>query len=226
MEIKRFNLDNCAEATGLAVVIDVLRAFTTAGCLFEMGVNEILMVGSIEDARSIRARFPDYLLLGEVDGIKIPDFDLGNSPSLLEGLNLSGKGIIQRTTAGTQGVIGAIHASQILIAALTNSSSTCRYIRERQPEQVCLIETGNHGDWGDEDVACADLLDNTLRNKPVNHHAIIQRVLRSKSGLHYSGQNPEFPPEDLIIACDLDRFDFVMAVNRDGDLFRVHQLIR
>jgi 2-phosphosulfolactate phosphatase len=223
MEIKRFNLDNCAEATGLVVVIDVLRAFTTAGCLFELGVNEILMAGSIEDARSIRARFPNYLLLGEVDGIKIPDFDLGNSPSLLEGLDLNGVGIIQRTTAGTQGVIGSIHASQIVVAALTNGSATCRYIRDQHPERVSLIETGRHADWGDEDVACADFLESILSQKVVDLSCITQRVIASKSGLHYSVQNPEFPPDDLRIATYIDRFDFVMVVQRDGGLFRVHK---
>ena len=43
-------LESAAEARGMVVVIDVLRAFTTAAYAFHLGAKEIRCVGSVDEA--------------------------------------------------------------------------------------------------------------------------------------------------------------------------------
>ena len=45
MMIQRATRETCGEATGTVVVIDVLRAFTTAAYAFAAGAADITLVG-------------------------------------------------------------------------------------------------------------------------------------------------------------------------------------
>ena len=110
MEIRRVTLDTCHEADGVVVVIDVLRAFTTAAFAFDRGADEILLVSTVEEAFKLRDRNSDCLLIGEVDGLPIKGFDLPNSPTAVAKVDLSSPRLIQRTTAGTQGIVLASKA--------------------------------------------------------------------------------------------------------------------
>ena len=226
MEILRADLATCDTATGLVVAIDVLRAFTTAAYLFHAGVEEIILVASVREAFNLRRELPGCLIVGEVDGVRVRGFDLGNSPSEIETKVLTGKRAIQRTSAGTQGVVLASNAGAILAAALTNVSATVRYIRKLSPGSVTLIQTGLFPEegWGDEDAACADAIENMLAGRAVDWTRTAGRVRSSRSGLHYDGARPDFPPRDLEMALQVDRFGFAMLVEKRGDLHLLHQV--
>jgi 2-phosphosulfolactate phosphatase len=143
MNLYRVTLDGCRAADGLVVVVDVLRAFTTAAAAFAGEVEEILLVSTVEEAFELRARYPDYLLIGEVDGLPVNGFDLPNSPSALQDLNLSSKRLVQRTTAGTQGVVRATGAERLLAASLCVASATCEYIKSLAFGHICR----DRGSW-------------------------------------------------------------------------------
>lgn len=221
MKILRADLNTCGQSTGLVVAIDVLRAYTTAAYLFEARVSDIVLVSDVDEAFALHARMPGSLILGEIDGIQVPGFDLGNSPSALVGLDLRGRRIIQRTSAGTQGVVRAVRADAIFTAALTNASATVSSIQRLAPDQVTLILTGHLPDegWGDEDAACADFIEAALLGQSIDHKELTRRVRESRSGLHYDGTHPSFPPADLEMALAFDRFDFAMRVDREEGLF-------
>jgi len=68
---------NAGEATGHVVVIDVLRAFTTAAYAFAAGIEEIELVATPEEALA-RPGFR----MGEVDGRLIPRIASRVAPSL------------------------------------------------------------------------------------------------------------------------------------------------
>jgi 2-phosphosulfolactate phosphatase len=224
MEIQRATLSSCHQATDLVVAIDVLRAFTTAAYLFHGGVEEILLVSGVQEAFRLRTEMPDCLIVGEVDGIQVQGFDFGNSPSEILDRNLIGKRIIQRTSAGTQGVVLASQAKTILTAALTNASSTVRYIQKLSPRSVTFIQTGLlPGDgWGDEDVACADAMEDLLFERAVDWDRITKRVRSSPTGHHFDGMHSSFPPMDLELALKVDCFTFAMVVERKNDLHVMH----
>ena len=70
------------QARGLPIIIDVLRAFTTAAVLFDGGIEQLILVADPQEAFDLRQRH-GYLLAGENGGVKIDGFDFGNSPTEL-----------------------------------------------------------------------------------------------------------------------------------------------
>ena len=81
MEVNILSLREGAEkAKGVAVVIDVFRAFTCAPLLFSMGIEKIIFVDEPEDGLALKREHPDLVMLGEVNGEPIDGYEFGNSP--------------------------------------------------------------------------------------------------------------------------------------------------
>jgi 2-phosphosulfolactate phosphatase len=222
VEIKRATLEDCDQEHDTVVAIDVLRAFTTAAYAFAGGVTEIILAALVQEAFLLRTRFPGALISGEVDGYQVEGFDLPNSPSVIIREDLAGRTLILRSTAGTQAVHRATNAARIFATGLTNASATARAVAASTPSSVTLVQTGlGHGGWGDEDVACADLIQDSLLGRPTQRESILERTRESRSGLHYLDPgHPTFPSQDLELATEIDRFDFAMVVKRgNGFLF-------
>ena len=123
MEFVHCSLADIERARGTVVVIDVLRAFTTAAFAFERGAKKILPVSTVDEAFRMRERDPTCLLMGEINALPVPGFDLPNSPHIVGQAELEGCTIIHRSTAGTQGIvphhvarIASDHASNIVVA--------------------------------------------------------------------------------------------------------------
>src|SRR5690242_17004327 len=151
MRIEHTTRETCGDATGAVVAIDVLRAFTTAAFAFAAGARDIVLVGEVEEALALRARFPGALAMGEVGGLPIPGFDFGNSPADLAGHDLHGRRIIQRTSAGTQGMVLSRRAETLLAASFVCAGATARYLQRAAPECVTFVITGIYPDRdGDE----------------------------------------------------------------------------
>lgn len=218
MKIRQITPDYCHQATGLVVVIDVLRAFTTAAFAFAAGAAEIRLVGQVEEAFAAREEWPDALLMGEERGRHIPGFDFGNSPIALEGLNLHGRRLIQRTSAGTQGVVRSVHATIVFSASFVCAGATARAILARQPEQVTFVNTDDRpGGYGEEDRACSDYLAALLCGEQPDPAPFLDRVRYSRNGRFFGDPaNTHLPTTDLERALDLDRFDFAMQAQQEG----------
>ena len=227
MEIRGATLDTCSHTTGTAVVIDVIRAFTTAAFAFAAGAQDITLVGAVHDAFALRQRMPGALIMGEVNSLPVKGFDLGNSPSALVGLDLAGRCLIQRTSAGTQGVMLSARADTILATSFCCAGATARYIVKLSPQTLTFVMTAIcPEDEGDEDVACADYLQALLMGKEPDANWFIQRVRRSSAGRLFGDSSyPQFPAPDLECCVDVDRFDFAMPVKRRDGLL-VMQAVR
>jgi 2-phosphosulfolactate phosphatase len=204
------------------VVVDVIRAFTVAAYAFSAGAQDITLVGTVEEALSLRERIPKALVMGEVDGLQPAGFDLGNSPSALTGLDLSGRRLIQRTSAGTQGVVcSSARADTLLAGSLCCASATAGYVQRLSPATVTFVITGisamTEENDGDEDIACADYVEALLRGEAPDAAPIVQRVLESYAARMFSDPTrPEFPASDLEYCVDVDRFDFAMRITRQN----------
>ena len=97
------DLEDCHTAQGVVIVIDVLRAFSTAAYAFSRGAKEILLVSTVDEALSYKSTIPNSKAMGEVGGLRPEGFDFGNSPTYINQAELSGVTMIHRTSAGTQG---------------------------------------------------------------------------------------------------------------------------
>ena len=131
------------EARGTAVVIDVFRAFSVAAYAFDAGAARVLPVAGIEEAQALGRRHPGAVLAGERHARKLPGFDIGNSPTQLRALDMRGRVLVHTTHAGTQGLVNATGADEVLTGAFVNISAVCRYLRGRAPAQVSLVRMGH-----------------------------------------------------------------------------------
>ena len=215
-------LEGARAATGHAVIIDVYRAFTTAAFCIAAGAREIVLVGTPAEAFRLAGRDPSALvvtnpndfLTGEVGGKPIAGFDAGNSPTAILGLDLTGRRIIQRSSSGTQGVVAATAATEILLGSFVTARATCRYLSDRA-EEVTLVAMGDEGlQSATEDEACADHLEALLRGGSPARPGFIARPdwTSDRSWPDW------FPHTDAELACDVDRFDFALPVTRENGL--------
>jgi 2-phosphosulfolactate phosphatase len=213
-------LEDCHTAEGTVIVIDVLRAFSTAAYAFSLGATEILLVGTVEEALSLRPQIPNSKVMGEVNGIRPDGFDFGNSPTYLIQESLSGMTMIQRTTAGTQGVVRSQNAEVLLASSLVVAKATVQHVKNLGSEQVTFVITGKDFGGGDEDLACAEYLEALLKGERPNPQLYIQRVLASKdASQHFDPNKIGFPITDLDYCTQVDKFDFAMPIERkDGKL--------
>ncbi|MCA9932989.1 MAG: 2-phosphosulfolactate phosphatase [Ardenticatenaceae bacterium] len=221
MNFKRTTLDNCAdEATGLVVVIDVLRAFTTAAFALAGGAERLLLVSEVDEALALRQRFPNALVMGEVRGIKPDSFDFGNSPAEIALADVAGRPFIQRTSAGTLGVVRSQKADILLTASFPVAEATVQAIQRWRPHTVSFVITGIFpGRAGAEDIALADYLELRLRGERPSPAPFLQRVHESDSGRIFANPaRPDHPVIDLDYATALDRFDFALRVTRENGL--------
>src|SRR5262249_27363053 len=126
-------LSGAREARGLAVVIDVFRAFSPAAYAFDRGASEVVLVGPVEDAFALRRRWPDALIMGEVGGRRVAGFDFGNSTSAIARAELAGRRLILRTSAGTQGVLAARDADEIVLGSFVCAGAIVRHVQHVAP---------------------------------------------------------------------------------------------
>ena len=220
MKFHRVDLTTAGEEFDTVVVIDVIRAFTTTAFAFESNADRIIFVSEVEEAFSLKSQYPKALLMGELKGSHVDGFDLGNSPSALVGIDLSGKVLIHRTSAGTQGVAASSLANTIYVTGLCNARATALRILSEPPESITFVETGIfEGGWGEEDIACTDYILSILTDDPEDPDMIVDRVRETRSAKLFNGENPSaFPPDDVELFLDIDRFDFVMTIEKSNGL--------
>jgi 2-phosphosulfolactate phosphatase len=227
MQIKRVDLMAAAQARGVVIVIDVIRAFTVAGYAFEGGARGLWLVRQVEEALALQARQPGALLAGEVDGRLIPGFDHNNSPSLMALADVRGRLLIQRTGAGTQGAVNATNATHLLLCSLTNARATAAYARtlvDSTGGVITLLPTA-HIEWlkRTEDDVCADYVEALLLQRDDTADVLNEGIAylhAAKRFDWFSQDDSDNPFEDIAAVLASDRFDFAMVGERKqwGDI--------
>ncbi|MBI5294348.1 MAG: 2-phosphosulfolactate phosphatase [Chloroflexi bacterium] len=214
------NLETCHEATGLVIVIDVIRAFTNAAFAFGQGAERILPVSGVDEALELKRLLPNALACGEVGGLPPEGFDFGNSPSQTQQLDLRGKTLVQRTGAGTQGVTRSIHAERMLAASFVVAGATVRHVQRLASATVSFVVTGQFDGRGDEDLACAEYLEARLRGESPSVEPYLERVCQSRDAqFHFTPNQTLFPVSDIDHCTAVDRFDFAMPITQENGRF-------
>ena len=221
MNIQILQLREGAKAAkGLTVIIDVFRAFSTACYAFNAGANKIYPIGDINLAYQLKKKNPGYILVGERNEQKPEGFDFGNSPSQLLNGDLTGKTIAHTTSSGTQGIANATKADEIITGSFVNAAAIVRYVQQKQPEVVSLVCMGYACEYPtDEDTLCAEFIKNELECKSNNFDEMIE-IMRNGSGARFfdSEKQSWSPQKDFELCLDLNRFNFVLKVEMEGEL--------
>ena len=220
MDIRILELiEGAKRAQGLTVVIDVFRAFSLECYLFARGAKEILPVGDINEAFALKREDQSRVLIGERHGKKCDGCDFGNSPSQTEGFDFTGRTVVHTTSAGTQGVANAVHASEIITGSLVNARAIAAYIRAQAPETVSLVAMGTDGiKSAPEDVLCAEYIRSLLNGEEFDIDARA-KALRYNGGQKFFNPDTQeiFPEKDFAMCIDYDKFPFVVRIERDKD---------
>lgn len=210
-------VEGAKRARGLAVIIDVFRAFSLACYLFDRGVEKIIPVGKKEQAFALKESHPGFILIGERDNRKIPGFDFGNSPFQTSGFDFSGKTVVHTTSAGTQGIVNAGDADAVITGSFVNADAIIRYIRTKNPVVVSLVCMGYAASYpAEEDTFCAEYIRNGIRGIPFDFQNALE-IIRNTSGKRFfEPANQEFSPkEDFLFCVNLNYFNFVLKADPD-----------
>jgi 2-phosphosulfolactate phosphatase len=212
VRVTRF-LGGAREATGHAVIVDVFRAFTTAAFCVAAGARAVVLVADHEQALALKRHDPSLFLTGEIGGRPIPGFDVGNSPSAIEGLDLTGRRVVQRTSSGTQGVVAATAARAVVLGSFVIARATVDHLR-RVADEVTIVAMGHDAiAEADEDAQCARYLEALLAGERPTPPVVFLEGDHSMEGWPIW-----FPRRDAELACQVDRFDFALPVAREDGL--------
>ncbi len=213
-------LDGAKTARGLTVIIDVFRAFSTTCYIFDSGGVKIYPVADIEFAYQLKEKNPDYILVGERNEQKPPGFNFGNSPSQLKREILAGKTIVHTTSSGTQGIANATNANEIVTGSFVNAGAIIKYIRQQKPEVVSLVCMGYACQYPtDEDTLCAEFIKNELEGRTNNFSKMVQQMRTGSGARFFDPEKQEWAPQkDFELCLNLNRFNFVLKVENEGEL--------
>jgi 2-phosphosulfolactate phosphatase len=206
------------QVPAVAVVVDVLRAFTVAARAFASGAEKIVFAETLDEALDLKARHPGRLAFQ--DGAPLPGFDLANSPGHLRSLDVRGRTIVQKTTAGTVGALAVADAELLLCASFVVAKSTASLLRKRQSDEVTFVITG-HGGRAEEDLACAEYIAETATASAVDPAPFVERARNSAAARNladgvrcgYRGIHAD----DVELCLEADAFPFAMMATREDD---------
>jgi 2-phosphosulfolactate phosphatase len=198
---------------GATVVIDVIRAFTTAHFAFQGGAREIHLVATAPEALAMKQQQPDLLLAGEISALPIDGFDFGNSPLEMTRADLRGRTLVQRTTNGVIATLAARDSAVVLVAGLINAAATAEWLNSQHFPRVLLV--ASHPD-GDEDVACAEYMRGLLGGEGISLEEARQRTRGAHAAKKFlDGRHPRLHAEDIAMAASEDRNAHPLRVSYD-----------
>src|SRR5512147_1151923 len=187
MHIRRLSLAEGARAAeGVAVIIDVLRAFTCEPLMFHCGARRIILESDPRACRAFREANPTAVLVGEINEVPIEGFDLTNSPSLILARGramFEGRTVVHRTTSGVTGALTALQrCDEVLLSSFMIARATAEYILRRAPAVVSLVAMGERSQAkAPEDEACGDYLESMLIGGSYDHVVALSMILASRT---------------------------------------------
>src|SRR5215469_8533798 len=217
-------IDQVSGAPPVAVVVDVMRAFTVTAWAFARGAEKLVLAGTLAEALALKASHPDWVTLK--DGPPAPGFDAVNSPGMLQSADLGGRTVVQKTTYGTAGALAAREASLIVCASFAVAGATAQLLRARADGNVTFVVTGEDGQ-ADEDLACAQYIARTATGAATDAAPFLHRAAASRAaatlaeGVHRGFQGVH--PDDIALCLELDRFPFAMVAACEDSLMVLRQ---
>lgn len=160
----------------VTVVIDVLRATSTATQALAAGYPAVRCAESLELALQMRA--PGRVLAGERGYLAPAGFDQGNSPR--EARERLGDELVLATTNGAPTAVAAgIRSPRVLLGCLLNLEAVCRAVREvaaHDDRRLQLACAGTEGRVALEDVYVAGRLSACLSGRRADSARVAEAV--------------------------------------------------
>lgn len=204
-----------ASARGVAIVIDVFRACSLQAHALAAGAEAIVPVEGVEEAQALKARYPQWLLVGERHARRLPGFDCGNSPSEVLAAKPAGRTIIHTTHAGTQGLMAASRAvSHVFTGAFVNLSATIAAVRALSPEDVTIVAMGHEArERCEEDDLCREAMIAALQGRSFSLTNLADRLRSAPAAEKFFDPQAEWAPEsDFGLCTRVDAVPFAISL--------------
>ena len=215
-----------AGAAPTGIVIDVIRATSTICQALASGYERVFCAAEMEEARALREAFGEGVLGGESKAVRIPGFDLGNSPR--EYVEPAGRTLILSTTNGTRAVVAtAQRCERVLVASLLNVSAVVEAARAAG-ENALVVCAGVQGTLALDDAFVAGRIVELLGWERTDAAEAAARLVTtwsgaeeafraSKSGRNLMDNAPELE-EDIAFCARESALDIVprLVGMRDG----------
>ncbi|MDH3890721.1 MAG: 2-phosphosulfolactate phosphatase [candidate division Zixibacteria bacterium] len=143
----------------IVVVIDVLRCTTCISAALMVGARGVIPTPGPGEAVDMWTKIgPDMAILaGERQGIKIENFQLGNSPMEFTADAVGGKHVVMTTSNGTAAFLQATSAALTLSCSLTNITRVVDRIAVEERDLVITC-AGRGGQFSIEDTICGGMV--------------------------------------------------------------------
>tara|TARA_B100000965_G_scaffold405278_1_gene438678 strand:+ start:1097 stop:1843 length:747 start_codon:yes stop_codon:yes gene_type:complete len=148
----------------VVVVIDIFRATSAICTAFEHGVQKIIPVSSVEEAKEYQAQ--GYIAAAERHGQIVEGFDIGNSPFSYMNPVMKGKEVVLTTTNGTKAIERAKAADNIIIGSFLNLDAVCAYLQKLN-KNIILLCAGWKDRYNLEDSLFAGAVIHRLKENPI-----------------------------------------------------------
>jgi 2-phosphosulfolactate phosphatase len=197
------------EPCEVAVVVDTIRATTTALYALRQGYAEVICCAEVDDARAAADEIgAAAILAGERECVRIEGFHLGNSPREFDAGQPLGDVLVLTTTNGTRAVLQAqAGAAVVLVAALANLSATAAHaarLARASRGRVGVRCAGVRGGVALDDVYTAgrlvDAIASYLPEWPVGDAAELARASAAAYSSAYGALSASQSARDLIAA--------------------------
>jgi len=215
------------------VVIDVLRCTTSVCAALQAGAKGVIPVAGPGEAGDMWTKIGADLaiLAGERKGVKIENFNLGNSPFEFTEETVGDKLVIMTTTNGTQAFMEAQMSPHVASCSLPNISAVAEWVATEERDLVILC-AGREGHFSIEDTICGGMLVHLLSTEhkvsvEINDAASLALLLyrtnaRSIGKTIAQGEHGRFLQEigfarDVEAAAAVDSIP-VLPLLRDGQL--------
>ena len=131
------------------------------------------------------------------------------------------------TSAGTQGISNAINSDIILTGSLINAKAIADYITKNNYQDVSLVCMGFETKMPtSEDTLCARYIKDLLENNDTSYIYDEMAKLKTTSCINFFDPNTQdiFPETDFYLCTQLNKFNFVLKVENDGQFSAVHRI--
>ncbi|MBL3656523.1 2-phosphosulfolactate phosphatase [Fulvivirga sediminis] len=210
----------------LVVIVDILRATSCMTTGMAHGVKAIRPFADQAACREMKKQ--NYFLAGERNGIKVEDFDLGNSPFDYMQEEVKGNKVAVTTTNGTVAIEKSAEADEIVIGSFLNITAVAEYLKN-QDKDVIVFCAGWKGKVNLEDSLFAGALVAKLKDDfesacdaplfaqaafEYTEASLLEAVKNSSHAKRLNGMNIH---EDIEFCMKLDEYK-VVPVIRDGEI--------
>jgi len=144
----------------------VLRSSTSICAALIAGAKGVIPTDGPGEAGEMRSKLGGDItvLAGERNGVRIENFELGNSPSEFTEASVGGKFVIMTTTNGTGIFKKTAKAELVLSGGLVNATKVVEKLAQSD-KNVVIACSGSQGNFAIEDTLCGGVLIDLLSSK-------------------------------------------------------------